>query len=49
MINEYDSSNPHHEKHLEMLYKKVFGEEVKSDDNQWDLPLVNDDWKDIGF
>lgn len=49
MINDYDQTNPHHEKHLEMLYKKAFSEELKSDENQGNLPLVNDDWKDIGF
>jgi len=49
MVTEYDQNNPQHEKHVELMYKKAFGEELKSEENHWGLPLVNDDWKDIGF
>lgn len=49
MVIDYDQNNPEHEKNLEMMYKKTFSEEYKSEENQWGLPHVNDDWKDIGF
>lgn len=33
-----------------MLWKKVFNTtELKSDQHQTGLPLINEDWKDIGF
>lgn len=50
MISEYKSDNKEHEHNLTLLYKKSFKtEEIKSNENQHNLPCVNDDWKDIGF
>jgi hypothetical protein len=49
MVMDYDHSNPEHERHLQMLYTKVFKREPHSDDNQNGFEFVNDDWKDIGF
>jgi len=49
MITPYDETNQLHEFNLKKLFSLAFNQEPANDENERNLPLVNDTWKDIGF
>ena len=53
MIHPYDQANPEHECDLAHLFCIANGlpegSEIKSDANMDNLPMVNEDWLNIGF
>ena len=53
MVSDYDRDNAEHEKDLARLFRSVYNlppsAEVPSDANGDGIPMLNDQWKDMGF